>query len=528
MIALLQSWLNSNSRHRSIMSRSVGDRLLGFLAVLTITLLQLAVSAPALAQYMYMDTNANGIHDPGDRLNSVGDSTVVDIWLNTNTNQNGSAAQCNVNPGTAMAINSYAFNVVATGGTATYRNYINRQTVAFPNRAEVLNRGDGTYKNAFYSFSYTPAGLHRLGTLTITGTGGSPHIDFVDQISGAQDFTSFGTQCAGHDGDNTYRLGIDWHDVAGCGSSSEGSGALTVVVPAQADLEIGAPVGLVGEFSGIDPSDTISVDVRGLPPGLLAVDGWQFDGSKQARLYGRLGAGVSEGATYDVAWSASDGAQTRIAHTLITARPMVVDPGELLNRVTDLVTANYIHGMPKLEVRSLGSAALPILAQMLRQEERKDHWINVALAIGLIGDTAYFDTLRAFVWDRFQGPIDRSTFMAIRSAQGSLSAMATMSPRALEYLITTANPSAWTFRPWTFAHESSSVISTILATESLIALAYTDSERASEIIRSVPIPADRNRSIFARDLHGTHQRVRMKGYVKEWEDQEARGRGGVR
>ena len=118
--------------------------------------------------------------------------------------------------------------------------------------------------------------------------------------------------------------------------------------------------------------------------------------------------------------------------------------------------------------------------------------------------------------------------MAIRSAQGSLSAMATMSPRALEYLITTANPSAWTFTPWTFAHESSSVISTILATESLIALAYTDSERASEIIRSVPIPADRNRSIFARDLHGTHQRVRMKGYVKEWEDQEARGRGGVR
>src|SRR5206468_6586587 len=112
-------------------------------------------------------------------------------------NRNGSAVSCNTAPGTAMDINSYAVTLKATGGTATYRNYINRQATAFPNHAEQLNPGDGTYKDAYYSFSYTPGGLFRLGTVTITGTGGSPKIDFVDQIPGAQDITSFGTPCPG-------------------------------------------------------------------------------------------------------------------------------------------------------------------------------------------------------------------------------------------------------------------------------------------------------------------------------------------
>src|SRR6185295_18509928 len=85
-------------------------------------------------------------------------------------------------------------------------------------------------KNAFYSFSYSAAGPYRLGTLTITGIAGSPHIEFVDQIAGAQDFTSFGTQCPGIAGDNTYRLdgpntqafyGVpgDWFDADGLGAA---------------------------------------------------------------------------------------------------------------------------------------------------------------------------------------------------------------------------------------------------------------------------------------------------------------------
>src|SRR2546428_8721191 len=160
----------------------------------------------ASAQYMYMDTNGNGIHDTGDRMNANTDSTVVDFYLNTTLNRNGSTVTCNTVPGTAMDINSYAFNIVATNGTVTYRNYINRQSTAFPNQAQVVNAGDGSFKTGFFSFTYTPGGLFRLGTLTIQGTGGSPHIDFVDIIPASQDFTSFGTPCPGIAGNNTYRL----------------------------------------------------------------------------------------------------------------------------------------------------------------------------------------------------------------------------------------------------------------------------------------------------------------------------------
>ncbi|TMQ63849.1 MAG: T9SS type A sorting domain-containing protein [Candidatus Eisenbacteria bacterium] len=183
------------------------------------------------AQYMYMDANGNGVHDTGDRLNANNDSTFVDIYLSTTLNRNGSAVTCNTLPAAAMDINSYAFSIVATGGTVTYGTYVNRQPAAFPNHAEVLNPGDGTYKDAFYSFSYTPGGLFRLGTLTITGTSGAPAITFVDLITGAQDYTSFGTECPGIGGDNTYRLdgpntqafyGVpgDWFDTDGLARST--------------------------------------------------------------------------------------------------------------------------------------------------------------------------------------------------------------------------------------------------------------------------------------------------------------------
>ncbi|HKW50144.1 MAG TPA: hypothetical protein VJQ53_00260, partial [Candidatus Eisenbacteria bacterium] len=163
-------------------------RLALFAAVLT-----LPFAVPASAQYMYMDSNGNGIHDSGDRLNANGDSTVVDIYLSTNTNRDGSTAGCNTVPGTVMDINSYAVNLAVSGGTATYRNYINRQTAAFPNQAQTLNAGDGTFKTGFFSFTYSPGGLLRLGSVTITGTGGSPKVGFVDILSASQDFTSFGT-----------------------------------------------------------------------------------------------------------------------------------------------------------------------------------------------------------------------------------------------------------------------------------------------------------------------------------------------
>lgn len=41
--------------------------------------------ARASSQYMYLDSNANGIHDSGDRVSPSG-ATTFDIWLDTDSN----------------------------------------------------------------------------------------------------------------------------------------------------------------------------------------------------------------------------------------------------------------------------------------------------------------------------------------------------------------------------------------------------------------------------------------------------------
>jgi len=193
------------------------------IASVLLTIATIAVLAsPASAQYMYLDSNGNGVHDSGDQLASNGTATTVDIWINTNHNRDGSVADCNVEPGSPLGINSYVVNLLAANGFVSYSAFTN----IFPANLNFgeLNPGDGLrYKNGYGSPSTQPPGLYRLATITITGLSGTPRVDIVDLVSGSNDFTSFGTGaggCFGNDFDNTYKLagpggGTDWHDVDG-------------------------------------------------------------------------------------------------------------------------------------------------------------------------------------------------------------------------------------------------------------------------------------------------------------------------
>ena len=178
----------------------------------------------ATAQYMYLDSNANGIHDPGDNLNATGVPTTVDVWINTNHNRDGSEVECNTADG-ILRINSYVVNLKTSGvGTVTYGGFINQQAPWTVNFGEV-NAGDGQYKNGRggpVDNALAPGGPYKLMTITITATSGSPSIIINDLNSNSADFTSFGTQCSGNDFDNTYKLtgpggGSDWTDVDGLG-----------------------------------------------------------------------------------------------------------------------------------------------------------------------------------------------------------------------------------------------------------------------------------------------------------------------
>jgi hypothetical protein len=186
-------------------------------------------------------------------------------------------------------------------------------------------------------------------------------------------------------------------------------------------------------------------------------------------------------------------------------------------RVREFVAAHYHHGMPRLGARRLGGLALPALARLLREETYKEHWHKVAGAIGCIGDPAYFDTLRSFIWDRFHGPIDLATFSALQTAQANLGVMASTSQRALDYLLSTAAESPWLSVPWYYPRISSHETAVIFATHTKMAIARTDSDIASAFLRSQPIPTDRYAAHAARSLLETNDKVRHLGFESVWE-----------
>jgi PKD domain-containing protein/putative Ig domain-containing protein len=187
------------------------------------------LAPPAEAQYMYLDANANGVHDSGDHLAVTGTPTTVDVWIVTDHNRDGSLATCDVDPGSALSIESYVVNLLASGGTVSYGGFINRFTGATISFGE-LNPGDGRYKNGFGrgAIGALPPGTYRLCTLTITGLSGTPRVDIVDRVSGSLDFTQFASPggCFGNDFDNVLKLtgpsgGSDWTDVDGLDPAPE-------------------------------------------------------------------------------------------------------------------------------------------------------------------------------------------------------------------------------------------------------------------------------------------------------------------
>ncbi len=75
------------------------------------------------AQYMYLDTNGDGLNDATDVLNPNGTPTTVDVWLFTDQNAVGDPAICD--GGAPLTINSFVVNLGVTGGTAVFTGFDN-------------------------------------------------------------------------------------------------------------------------------------------------------------------------------------------------------------------------------------------------------------------------------------------------------------------------------------------------------------------------------------------------------------------
>ncbi|MGE5177081.1 MAG: PKD domain-containing protein, partial [Hyphomicrobiales bacterium] len=194
--------------------------------------------------------NGDGVRDAQDRLSPDGPTT-LDVWLVSDHDRDGTPVVCDYETGTSLTVNSYSFVLHAVGGTMQWGVMQNRfPFVAAP--VCVASDEDTTnavyYHNGWAGRDILPPGRYHLATLTVTPASGTPSV-FIEPYHPVlrTRITAFGTKCPAMDFDNTYKLGIDFADVAGLGPPQADPGG-----PYYARTE--EPIGLSGGASR-DPED---------------------------------------------------------------------------------------------------------------------------------------------------------------------------------------------------------------------------------------------------------------------------------
>ena len=191
------------------MARSTLRTFIGIVAILAAAT---PASRIALAQYMYLDTNGDGLNSAADVVSPTG-VTTIDVWLRTNADRSGTPALCNHFSTPPMSISAYQVVLHPDGGTVLWGSGVNRM----PFEIEI---GTGTHGNDLITGFGTsgaplPPGLYRLATLTLTPESGTPSIQIVPSAGDHPLITAFASECFGVYLDSTMRLGLDWHDVDG-------------------------------------------------------------------------------------------------------------------------------------------------------------------------------------------------------------------------------------------------------------------------------------------------------------------------
>jgi hypothetical protein len=169
----------------------------------------LLVAAPAFAQYVYLDSNGDGVCTTSDVLTDA--STFVDVWMVTNANRDGSTATCSA----PLTMLSYEF-ILSSNGNVTYTGYTNALAGLFDTPFGAASGGND-YRNGFGGIAPLAAGARKVGRVAITVNPGTfPVISPAASTTlNAGYFTAFGSECPGLEFDNTIKLGSDFMDLCG-------------------------------------------------------------------------------------------------------------------------------------------------------------------------------------------------------------------------------------------------------------------------------------------------------------------------
>lgn len=228
------------------------------------------LARPAAAQYMYLDSNGNGIHDANDRMNKS-TPTPVDVWLDTDSNRDGSAGTCEFGSG-ALDMSHYEFVLHAVGGTVTWgpmTNLIAPFSVNLIRDSRDLTQ-PSHYHNGWGSGPPSQsAGLYKVASLTITVATGSPRIDIIDRHNvNKTGRTSFGSECeANPERDHMKRFGKNWFDVDGLAGPIDQPPLVTapgMVLPQDATP---VTINVAASDPDADPINSLTANLAALPVG---------------------------------------------------------------------------------------------------------------------------------------------------------------------------------------------------------------------------------------------------------------------
>lgn len=168
--------------------------------------------APASAQYVFLDTNGDGVCNSSDVLVSA--NTSVDLYFDTDHNGDGSVATCPT--GEALSIDTYEFILHVTGpGNVTWGAWTNKISQFTVDLGTGSSLGD--YWLGFGGATFLPAGKYKVGSFAVTVTG-EPEVFFLSQTTlSSTRLTAFGSQCPGLDMDYVMKLGPNPGGAAGPG-----------------------------------------------------------------------------------------------------------------------------------------------------------------------------------------------------------------------------------------------------------------------------------------------------------------------
>jgi hypothetical protein len=277
------------------------------LPVLALALLLLA--SPSSAQHIYLDSNGDGVHTAADVLHGVG-PTVVDVWLDTGHNRDGTATVCGANPATPLDMFSYVVNLKAAGGTVSYSTFTNRiaQFATISPSASDGVEFFGGYYSTFASGSLAP-GRYLLGSVEVNVVSGTPSVGVVTDVAPALGFfnpTAFGSNCDGTQNPNTITYGVDWFDADGLPFGSGGMANQSPSLSQPANMTVPSGETAVQTLTATDADGQRLTLAKSAGPAFLFVqttDG----GSGTAHGEIRLAPFASNVGTYTGGVSASDG-----------------------------------------------------------------------------------------------------------------------------------------------------------------------------------------------------------------------------